>query len=257
MTQVSLRIPRCLPGLGPGPRGQVQLVVGQHRAAIQDLRGVVFEQQVRQVVDPDLELLADPDHLHQVGPRPGQPCQLAREGNAKQIQHRAVLAERDDVAGVAEREALFGQLAGAPDERTAHVHAHGDRRLRQLRLHAAVGSQRGGAVADHVHVLERLAIRAQRTQRIVHQHAAVAMVLHRQLTHDRRRGHAGRPHDGERFDPAPVGEHHRVRLPPHARPHPPAPARRAGPGRLDVARMRRARGGDEPVTGFDDGHAHV
>src|SRR5262249_30682535 len=77
---------------------EVHLLVGEDLAAAQDLGGIVLEEQVRQMIEADLDLLAEADHLDEVVAGPQQPRQPSRDGNAQDVDDRAVLAERDDVA---------------------------------------------------------------------------------------------------------------------------------------------------------------
>src|SRR6188474_483495 len=51
-------------------QGQIQLLVGQDLAAVQDLGRVVLEDQMRELVERDLHLLPESDHLHEVGAGP-------------------------------------------------------------------------------------------------------------------------------------------------------------------------------------------
>src|SRR5688572_15501502 len=107
-------------------QGEIQLLVREHGPPRQDLRHVVFEEDMGQVVQPDLDLLPNAHHLDQVGARPQEPCELARHGDAEQLEHRGVLPEGDDVAGVTERERLGGVALGTLHELLSDVAAHRD-----------------------------------------------------------------------------------------------------------------------------------
>src|SRR5438552_610122 len=69
----SLSLARDLFLRRPRAEREIQLLVAQHLAAAEDLRDVVLEEQVGELVERDLELLAEPHHLDEVGRGPHQP----------------------------------------------------------------------------------------------------------------------------------------------------------------------------------------
>src|SRR5436309_3788520 len=185
---------------------KIQLLIGEDLPAVQDLGRVVLENHMREVIDSHLQLLSTPDHFDQVSRGPQEPCELPRERHPEQLQHRAVLPERDDVAGRLEPEGRHGLSLGALDERPSDVGPHGDPRLRQRGSVGAIGTQRGRAVSHHEYVFDRFPLRIERPKVVVHTNPAILDMKDRQAGDEIRGTNARSPDDREPLDLAPVGE---------------------------------------------------
>src|SRR5262245_13878531 len=78
-----LRFPR--PIAARRSQRQVQLLVREHLAPAHDLRRIVLEHEMGQVVEPHLDLLAEAHHGDEVIAGPHQPREAARERDAEEI----------------------------------------------------------------------------------------------------------------------------------------------------------------------------